>query len=714
MKNSRNSFLTLFLGFLFIGLTLGDAVAQIQNPVKWEFKSKSLGDDVVELQFIATIDDGFHLYSMDIPPDGPIPTSFIIPESNNYELLGEMQESQSISEYDALFEMTIKFFSDEAVFKQKIRVKSEEDFRLSGTFEYMVCNDETCVPFYDNDYSFNISGVVMEAATEDPDKLAEETDNQTSEIDADMLEEELKADTAEKVSANNTAEPEAPTLNNEVVTDNKTDEEEDSMLAFFLLALGLGIVGAFTPCVYPMIPMTVSFFLNSSGSKAQGRLKALFYGFSIVFIYTVLGLLVTLFFGANAIKIFADHWLTNLIFYLIFVVFAASFFGMFEIVLPSRWVNKSDKQADKGGYVGVFFMALTLVIVSVSCTAPFVGTLLIEASKGQVLKPAIGMFGFSFTFALPFVIFALFPALLKSMPKSGGWMNSMKVVLAFLILAFGTKFLSVTNTYLGWNIPREVFIAYWIVLFLMLGLYLLGKIRFSHDSALTSIKVPRLFLAMISFVFAISLLPGLIGAPVKTIAIFIPEESSFNLKQIIESRSFTSGDKSAERTSKALCDEPRYSDQYHVKYNLPAYFEYKQGLECAKKLNKPVLLDFKSKACVNCKKIENSIWSDEGVQKLIREEYVLIVLYSDQRTELPEEEWVTSSINGKVKKTAGLRNKDFQISRFGTNGEPYYVILDTNGNQLMEGIDFSQANSVENYTQYLKDGLAKFERNLIK
>jgi len=676
---------------------------QVIKPVNWTFKTKSISNNEAELIFEATIDNEWHLYSTVLPPDGPIPTSFVFEKSSDYELKGSVLEPTPISEYDDLFEMDVKYFANNATFRQRIKLVSDNDFIVKGTYEYMVCNDETCVPFYDNDFSINVKGKIVDnagsAAISTPilnTKIAE--DEAVIEVVEEVPQEEATKSTKEN-------EKEDVIVQAEQVLDDE-GESSGSIWAFFIIALGLGFIGALTPCVYPMIPMTVSFFLNSSGSKAQGRMKALFYGVSIIFIYTVLGVLVSLIFGPNAIKSFADHWLTNLIFFLVFVLFAASFFGMFEIVLPSWIANRSDKQADKGGYIGVFFMAVTLVVVSISCTAPFVGGLLIEAASGELIKPIIGMFGFSLTFALPFTLFAFFPSLLKSMPKSGGWMNSLKVILAFLILSFGTKFFTVTNANLEWNIPREVFIAFWFVNFMLLTMYLLGKIKLPHDSDLPHIKIPRLFLALITFVFAMYLLPGMIGAPVKLISGFVPSESSFDLKAIIEENKGISQTVTASGISN-MCDDPKYADIYKLPYGLQGYFDYEQGLACAKKLNKPLLLDFKSKACANCKVMEKNIWPDPEVLKRLSEEYVIVVLYGDQKTELPDNEWVISTIDGKEKKTAGKRNKDFQITKFESNAEPYYVLLGTDEKELVKPMGFTK--SVDEYVDFLDAGIDAFK-----
>lgn len=422
-----------------------------------------------------------------------------------------------------------------------------------------------------------------------------------------------------------------------------------------------------------------------------------------------MGVLVSLLFGADTIKQVSEHWITNLVFFLLFATFAASFFGLFEMVLPAWLTNKSDRQADKGGYIGAFFMALTLVLVSFSCTAPFVGGILVEAATGQVLKPIVGMFGFSLAFGIVFTILALFPAWLNKMPRSGGWLNSVKVVLAFLILAIGMKYLLVPNQALNWGITREIYLSVWIVLFTLMGFYLLGKIRFSHDSPVDHVSVPRLLFVVLSFTFALYLVPGLFGAPLKAVSGYIPAESSWDLNKVIRDQvgriTLSSGEFATAQAN--ICDEPKYTDLFNLPHGLQGYFDYEQGLACAKKLNKPIFLDIKGHACTNCKVMEKNVWSDPAVLKKLREEFVIIALYVDEKTELPESEWVTSSFDGKVKKTIGRKNTDFQITRFGVNAQPYYVIMDTGGNRLNEPVGFEL--NTEKYLEFLDEGIAAFQ-----
>ncbi len=658
---------TLFISIL-ISLISMSVFAQIIEPVHWSFTSKDLGNNEYELIFKAEIDEPWHMYSQKIEMQPPA-TLFMFEENENYERIGIVEESASIEVFDPNFDMMIRYFSHEGIMTQKVKVKANTMVTIKGTIEYMSCDDTKCLPPTEIDFEFkNLgNGSVAEKA-------------QTKEVA--------------------TSEDQTKTENSE------TESSDKSLWVFFFIAFGAGLLGLLTPCVYPMIPMTVSFFMNSSGgSKVKSRTNAIVFGLSIILIYTLIGVLVTVLFGADSIKNVSSHWITNTIFFLLFTFFAASFFGMFELILPSSITNKSDQQVDKGGLIGAFFMALTLVLVSFSCTAPFVGGILVEAATGSLIQPIVGMFGFSLAFALLFTFLAFFPSLLGKLPQSGGWLNSVKVVLGFIILALGTKFLLVPNQALGWDISREFFIALWIVLFTLLGFYLLGKIKFSHDSSVDYISVPRLALVIATFTFVVYLIPGLIGAPLKAISGFLPTESSFDLVELIGERQpavLSTNSKSE------ICEEPKYSDILHLPHGLQGYFDYEQGMACAKKLNKPVMLDFKGHACTNCKVMEKNVWSDPEVLRRLSEDYVIIALYVDERTEMEEADWVTSKVDGKVKKTIGKKNADFQIEKYRVNAQPYYVLIDHEGNSLTDAKAFDL--SVESFVKFLDAGKAEFEK----
>jgi len=655
--------------------------AQILKPVKWSFDTKRVNDSEYELLLKAEIDRSWHVYAIDIPEGGPIPTSFTFNPSENYEIVGKLITPEAIEKYDKAFEMDLRYYDDGAVFRQRIRMLSDKPFEVTGELEFMACDDSRCLPPEYVEFAFSLPGASsVEPAGAKPT---------TATIPA--------IDTMPLVST--------PEETIQTVPDRR---DTSSLWAFFFIALGVGFIGLLTPCVYPMIPMTVTFFMNASQNKVKAKTQALVFGFSIIFIYTFVGVLVSAIFGADTIRQVSDHWITNLIFFLLFATFAASFFGLFEFVLPSWLTNKSDQQADKGGFVGAFFMALTLVLVSFSCTAPFVGGILVEAATGQVLNPIVGMFGFSLAFAIVFTLFAFFPSFLSKMPKSGGWLNSVKVVLAFLILAIGMKYLLVPNQALGWGISREVYIGIWIVLFTLLGFYLLGKIRFVHDSPVGYISVPRLFFAIAAFSFTFYLFPGLFGAPLKAVSGYLPAESSWDLEEIIRENTRHLGAGTAVTADyPGLCEEPKHASLFSLPHGLKGYFDYEQGMACAKKLNKPVFLDMKGHACTNCKVMEKNVWANREVLRRLQNDFVIIALYVDEKTELPESEWITSTFDGKVKKTIGRKNTDFQITRFGVNAQPYYVILDHDGNMLNNPIAFEL--NVDRYVQFLDEGIAAFQ-----
>ena len=671
------------LGFIIIPVF---SFSQILDPVKWSFKVEQTKPEEATLLLIAKADKGWHVYSQDIPKGkgGPIPTSFTFKKSKDYELIGKVVEPVPIVENDPNFDMILKFFTDKIIFKQKIKILNIKDFTVSGSLEYMCCDDKQCLPPNEIDYAFDIKG--------NPHASGQITT--------------VVANSANKSgSVDTTKTKTTPGYKPPAIVSQPSSGNNKSLWLFFVIALLAGFAGALTPCVYPMIPMTVSFFMSSSKSKTSAKMNALFYGASIIIIYTFIGVLVTVLFGSDSIKNISSNWITNIIFFLLFTAFAASFFGLFEIVLPSKLTNKADKQVDKGGLIGTFFMALTLVLVSFSCTAPFIGGILVEASTGSIIKPIVGMFGFSLAFALPFTILAFFPSFLSKMPKSGGWLNSVKVVLGFVILALGMKFLLVPNQVLGWGITREFFIAVWIVVFTLLGFYLLGKIKFSHDSDIKHIGVPRLLLIILTFTFVVYLLPGMIGAPLKAVSGFLPSESSFNLIEIISNNK---GSAVSSDYSQTLCEEPKHGDLFKLPQGLKGYFDYEQGLACAKKLNKPIIIDFTGHGCVNCKMMEKNVWPDPEVLKRLKEDYIIISLFVDDRTELPESEWITSTFDKKIKNTIGKKNVDFEITRFNVNAQPYYVLLDTSGNILTDPKAYDL--NVPAFVKFLDTGLENFQK----
>ncbi len=651
-----------------VAVTVGAPESKILEPVKWTYDVSNNGNNAYELIFKAKIDPGFHLYSLNIPENGPLPTVFTFQPSDNFKLDGDVFEtSEGIVKFDDIFEMDIKSFEDEAEFRQKITVDGQLPFQVTGEIAYMVCNDVGCVALY-HDFDLAFDGKT----------LGEATQQNTAELN------QTQAD----------------------ITGSKK-----SLWGFFFLAFLGGLAAILTPCVFPMIPMTVSFFMKDKEEKLKGRIQAIVYGISIIAIYTLIGSILAVVAGPDIANWLSTHWLPNILFFIIFFVFAASFFGMFEITLPHWLVNKSDQKADKGGFVGSIFMALTLVLVSFSCTGPIVGTILVESAGGQVLKPIVGMFGFSLAFALPFTLFAFFPSWLSNLPKSGGWLNSVKVVLGFLELALGLKFLSVADQTYHWGLlDREVYLALWIVIFFMMGLYLLGKIKFSHDSDVPYLSVPRLALSIITFSFVVYLIPGMFGAPLKALSGYMPpmHTHDFDLNEIIRKNVKMVGGIASKQPENELCETPKFHEKLHLPHGLEGYFDYEQGLACAKSLNKPLFIDFTGHGCVNCREMEANVWSDPRVLEILRNDYVVVALYVDDKTALPESEWVLSEYDGKWKKTIGRKFADFQISKFGVNAQPYYVLLGHDQDVLAQPRAYDL--NVDEFVAFLKQGANNFKQ----
>jgi thiol:disulfide interchange protein DsbD len=660
--------LILFISFL---LFLSNLSAQIYDPVKWDFSFEKKGDKQFELIFTAAIDKNSHIYAMDIPEGGPIPTSFIFDSVPGYKLVGKTFEvTKPVEIFDDAFGFKIKTLSDTAEFRQKILAEATS-FTVKGAVNFMACNNATCSPPKDVEFAIKIV---------DP--------NGSQKIEAG------------KDDSNGSS----------VISPDK------DLWKFFIGSFLLGLLGVITPCVYPMIPMTVAFFTKDSKNRSKAITNALIFGLSIVLIYTSPGIIISLTgAGAGFANTLSTHWIPNMIFFLLFIFFAISFFGVFEIVLPNKWVTSADSKVDKGGIFTSFFMALTTVIVSFSCTGPIVGGLLVEAARGDILRPTIGMFAFGLAFALPFTIFALFPAVLSKLPKSGGWLNSIKIVLAFIMLAFSMKFLmTIDSVYSLGILSRDLFLAIWIVIFSLLGLYLMGKIKFSHDSDLTYIGTFRLFLVIVVFSFVIYLIPGLFGSPLKGLSSLLPASSTteLNIPRIISDNQSNYSKVALPANSSELCSEPVHNDIFEMPLGLKGYFDYKQGLACAKEQGKPVLIDFKGHACANCKRMEAKVWSDSEVLKRLRDNFVIIALYVDDRTQLPEDEWVVSSIDGKQKKTIGKICEDLEISKYKTNALPLYVITDWEGNPLNTPMPTNL--NIEEYKKWLDEGVDVFKSKNLK
>jgi len=684
-------------GILLLAFT--QISAQVLEPVKWSFSVKDETNEEATLVLSASIEKHWHLYSQFIKDGGPIPTSFSFKASNDYKLIGKVKEPKPIQMYDKNFEMDLLYFDGKVNFTQKVKKLTDQPFIVTGSLEFMTCDDEKCLPPSEIEYEFNLNANA--GKTSDTKAITppiDEKDSSHPKIETPVVAQDtqrLQTDASELAS----------------VTGDSPIDKNSSMWGFFWISFLAGLLAILTPCVFPMIPMTVSFFMHDNENKAKARFQASVFGLSIIIIYTLIGTIVALTLGANFANWISTHWLPNIFFFIIFLIFAASFFGAFELTLPSWIINKSDAQADKGGISGAFFMAFTLVLVSFSCTGPIVGYILVESAGGQVLMPIMGMLGFSLAFALPFTVFALFPSWLQSMPKSGGWLNSVKVVLGFIELALGFKFLSIADQTYHWGIlDREIYLAIWIVIFALMGFYLLGKLRFPHDDKVEHIGITRLSFSIITFTFVMYMIPGMWGAPLKGLSGYMPPMTSqdFDINSVVRDNIKAMPSGAVESNSKtSLCETPKYADFLDLPHGLEGYFDYNQALACARATNKPVFIDFTGHGCVNCREMEASVWSNPEVLRRLREKFIVVALYVDDKAEVPEKEWVTSKYDGKVKKTIGKIYADLQISRFNVNAQPYYVLLDGNGDLLVKPRAYDL--DVNKFIEFLDAGLKAFE-----
>ncbi len=653
---------------LFLLLLSPLAQAQLVKPPVWNIRLEGKELEVgktATLVMEAQIPMGWYVYSNDFDKNlGPLLTEFIPANSPDFSVAGKLQGIQAKKKYDEVWEGDITYFMGKGRFEQPVKLLVSSG-KIKGDLEYQMCSDLTgqCIN-YALDIELPFTAKENPAAAEDPKK-----ESTTALVDVSVEEEGNSsspstegADPTETVGTDPATET---TLESEEFT---AAEDSASLWGFMVLAFLAGLAALLTPCVFPMIPMTVSFFTGRSKKRAEGIRQAFIYGISIIGIYTVAGTAVAAIQGPEFANWLATHWAPNVFFFGIFVVFALAFLGMFELTLPSSFINKIDAKAEKGGLGGVFFMAFTLVLVSFSCTGPIVGSILISSAGGELVKPVLGMFSFGLAFAIPFTLFAIFPEWMQRLPKSGGWLNTVKVVLGFLELALAFKFLSIADLVYHWGIlDRDIFLAIWIVIFSALGLYLLGKIRLPHDSKLEQLGVPRLLLALVTFTFVVYMIPGLWGAPLKALSGYLPPLTTqqFSL----------TGAKSSESASPST-EVVLYGDLLKIPHGIPGYFDYEQALAAAKREGKPLLIDFTGHGCVNCRKMEENVWVDPQVLKRLKEDFVMVALYIDERLELPESKWYTSSYDGKEKKTLGKQNADFQITRFNNNAQPYYVILD--------------------------------------
>ena len=664
--------------------------AQIKDPVKFKTEFNTLSDTEAEIVFTAAIDKGWHVYSTELGDGGPISATFNVDKTSGIELLGKLKPvGKEVATFDKLFEMKVRYFENTAKFIQKVKLTGGA-YEIEGYLEYGACDDESCLP--PTEVPFKFSGVAKTAnaaaaKAEQPEKKEVEKKEEAAPVvskDTVAMMELVPATTTDASTGIQPAvasgELWKPVISELQALGEEHTQGDMSWIYIFVTGFLGGLLALFTPCVWPIIPMTVSFFLKRSKDKKKGIRDAWTYGASIVVIYVALGLAITLIFGASALNALSTNAIFNILFFLMLVVFAASFFGAFEITLPSKWSNAVDSKAESTtGLLSIFLMAFTLSLVSFSCTGPIIGFLLVQVSTtGSIVAPAIGMLGFAIALALPFTLFALFPSWLKSMPKSGGWMNVIKVTLGFLELAFALKFLSVADLAYGWRLlDRETFLALWIVIFALLGFYLLGKIKFPHDDDDNKVGVTRFFMALVSLAFAVYMVPGLWGAPLKAVSAFAPpmQTQDFNL----------------------------YKNEVHAKFD-----DYDLGMEYARLNGKPVMLDFTGYGCVNCRKMEAAVWTDPKVSDLINNDYVLITLYVDNKTPLTEPVKIVENGTERTLRTVGDKWSYLQRVKFGANAQPFYVLLDNQGKPLNKSYAYDE--DIPKYIEFLQTGLENYKK----
>ncbi len=664
--------------------------AQIKDPVKFKTEFNTLSDTEAEIVFTAAIDKGWHVYSTELGDGGPISATFNVDKTSGIELLGKLKPvGKEVATFDKLFEMKVRYFENTAKFIQKVKLTGGA-YEIEGYLEYGACDDESCLP--PTEVPFKFSGVAKTAnaaaaKAEQPEKKEVEKKEEAAPVvskDTVAMMELVPATTTDASTGIQPAvasgELWKPVISELQALGEEHTQGDMSWIYIFVTGFLGGLLALFTPCVWPIIPMTVSFFLKRSKDKKKGIRDAWTYGASIVVIYVALGLAITLIFGASALNALSTNAIFNILFFLMLVVFAASFFGAFEITLPSKWSNAVDSKAESTtGLLSIFLMAFTLSLVSFSCTGPIIGFLLVQVSTtGSIVAPAIGMLGFAIALALPFTLFALFPSWLKSMPKSGGWMNVIKVTLGFLELAFALKFLSVADLAYGWRLlDRETFLALWIVIFALLGFYLLGKIKFPHDDDDNKVGVTRFFMALVSLAFAVYMVPGLWGAPLKVVSAFAPpmQTQDFNL----------------------------YKNEVHAKFD-----DYDLGMEYARLNGKPVMLDFTGYGCVNCRKMEAAVWTDPKVSDLINNDYVLITLYVDNKTPLTEPVKIVENGTERTLRTVGDKWSYLQRVKFGANAQPFYVLLDNQGKPLNKSYAYDE--DIPKYIEFLQTGLENYKK----
>ncbi len=721
------------------------------QPLNWSTKIVTLENNTYEIQIIGIFDEGkseWHIYDLGPYEDGPTPTALTFELTKGVELVGKpYMLTKSKKQFDDLFGMEIGICEDKAVFAQKVKVSATDSVSFLAIIEWQACDDQSCLPPTDKEFKIKLPGAkkgstpaVTKTGSKDEPKTEPATEVRPA-VNTIKEGQPEATDIGKVETATEESKEEAivSSSSDSLVTKQEPDDSsaKKSIWGVIIEAIIWGFVALLTPCVFPMVPMTVSFFLknnqddieaegaNKEKKSSKGKFMALFFGASIILLYTLpiaAIILITYFAGGEAVTadIFnwlATHWLPNILFFLIFIIFAASFFGAFEIVLPSWLVNKTDSKSDKGGYIGIFFMALTLVLVSFSCTGPIVGTILIKSTQGEIWEPIITMFAFSVAFALPFTIFAFAPSLLKDLPKSGGWLNSVKVVLGFIEVALGFKFLSVADQTYHWGIlDREVYLAIWIVTFSLMGLYLLGKLRFANDTPEEYITVKRLAMSIITFSFVVYLIPGMWGAPLKALSGYLPPISTQDFKtaqfEDFRGMSFNNGggteNSGGDSRTLDLGFAPKYSDFLKLPHNLQGFFQYDEAVEYAKKIGKPLFVDFTGHGCVNCREMEQRVWSDPRVLKLFRERFVMLALYADDKKEANKEDWLTTE-SGRVLKSIGKINSHIAMTKYNVNAQPYYAILDPDTEEhLVASRGYNL--DIELFLKFLEDALANYDK----
>lgn len=694
------------LFFVFFFLLPGLLTAQILKPATWDIqlsKTDVKAGDEIDIILKATIDDVWYLYANDFDPNcGPLLAEISFEKTGNFELVGGLKAINPVAKHDEIFDCEVKVFKKKGEFRQRIKVLGNP-MNISGAIEGQVCSeiDGKCISF-EEDISFEniaVSGAPKkQPVPANKETAGEETSPklQTKDESAVPAPDSLRSNAPASADYGSNKGP----LLDPSVLEGEASSSSNSLIGYMFLAFLLGLTSLITPCVFPMIPMTVTFFLKDNQSRAEAIRNATVFGISIIVIYTIAGTLFALLFGAEGLNALATHWIPNLFVFLIFIVFALSFLGLFEINAPYKLVNKADRAAEKGGLVGIFFMSATLVLVSFSCTIPIVGNVLVLSAGGEVIKPVLGMLAYSLAFAIPFTLFAIFPEWLKSIPKSGGWLNTVKVTLGLLELALALKFLSIADQTYHWGLlDRDLNIAIWIVIFAVLGFYFLGKVRMPGDSPVEKVTVPRLMMAIITFTFVIYLIPGLWGAPLKALAGYLPPMYTHDFDLVAMNR---------QEQQNEICSEPQYADFLHLPHGLQGYFDYDQALACARQQNKPLFIDFTGHGCTNCREMEANVWADPEVLERLRNDFVVVALYVDDKTELPQSEWYTSGYDNKVKKTIGKQNADLQITRLNNNAQPFYVLVGKDERVLAWPYGYNK--NVEEFIEFLERGKKTYSK----